>query len=294
MQQRVGVWAAALSSAFGGGAIASTRLLGGSVAPELLGALRFGIAGLVLLPAVLLLVRRRLTWRDLLAVAGLGLVGFGLFPVIYNNAIAMTSASRAAMALCTMPLQTMLLAAALGLERLSARRSLGVLLAMAGVAVALLGGLDDAPEGAWRGDLLMLGATALMALYNVQSRRVIARTGVLAFSGGGMLAGALALTLFVAVDGGFGVLDSLSLDTWAIVAYLALFGGVAAMLLWSFALKHAPVTVVAVSVTVSPVSATLIAAVLLGEPVGLALVAGLVVVVVGIRLTASAPRTPAV
>ena len=294
MQQRVGVWAAALSSALGGSAIASTRLLGGSVAPELLGALRFGIAGLVLLPAVLLLVRRRLTWRDLLAVAGLGLVGFGLFPVIYNSAIAMTSASRAAMALCTMPLQTMLLAAALGLERLSGKRSLGVLLAMAGVAVALLGGLDDAPAGAWRGDLLMLGATALMALFNVQSRRVIARTGVLAFSGGGMLAGSLALSLFVAVDEGFGVLDSLSLETWAIVLYLALFGGVAAMLLWSFALKHAPVTVVAVSVTVAPVSATLIAAVLLGEPIGLALVAGLAGVVVGIWLTASAPRTPAV
>lgn len=292
MQQGIGIWSAALSSALGGSAIAATRLLSGELAPELLAALRFGVGGLALLPLVLLLARRRYGGRDLLRVAALGCLGFGIFPIVYNASIGLTSASRAAMALCTMPLFTMLLAVLLRLEVLSPRRSLGVLVAMAGVALALLGGLGVAPEGAWRGDLLMLGGTVLMALFNVLSRTGIARVGVLSFTCGAMLAGALLNWILVLILGSAAVLAEAPLATWGIVAYLGLFGGVGAMLLWSVALKLAPVTVVAVSVTVSPLTATLVGAVLLEEPVTLPMLAGLVTVAVGIWLTAVRPRVP--
>ncbi len=292
MQQGIGIWSAALSSALGGSAIAATRLIGGSVPPEMLGALRFGLAGLLLAPAVALMLRHRLRGRDLLHTAALGLVGFGIFPLLYNSAIGLTTASRAAMALCTMPLMTMLLAAALGLEKLSLRRSVGVVLAMTGVAVALLGTLDRAPEGAWRGDLLMLGGTSLMASFNVLSRNVIPRVGVVAFTCGAMLAGGAGLALVVILGGKLPLLAELPWRTWGVVLYLGIFGGVGAMLLWSFGLKNAPVTVVAVSVTISPVTASILAALLLDEPLGLALLLGLVAVAVGIWMTAARPRVP--
>lgn len=292
MQQGLGIWSAALSSALGGSAIAATRLLSGAVTPELLGALRFGIAGLLLLPAVLLLVRHRPRGRDLIATSVLGCIAFGIFPVVYNSAINLTTASRAAMAICTMPLMTMLLAAALKLEVLTLRRSLGVLLAMAGVAIALLGGLDHAPPGAWRGDLLMLGGAFIMALFNVRSRSVIPRVGVLGFTCGAMLAGSAALVAGMAVSGGLSNLADITWQSWMVIGYLGLFGGVAAMLLWSFGLKHAPVTVVAVSVTISPVTASVMASLLLGETLGLALAFGLCAVAGGIWLAAARPRVP--
>ncbi len=288
MRQSIGIWSAALSSALGGSAIAATRLLGGGVAPELLGALRFGIAGLLLLPVMLLLVRRRLHGRDLLATVVLGGIAFGFFPVIYNSAISMTTASRAAMAICTMPLMTMLLAAALKLEVLTLRRSMGVVLAMAGVAIALLGGLDHAPPKAWRGDLLMLGGAFVMAFFNVRSRSVIPRVGVLGFTCGAMLAGSAALLVVSALSGALSNLPDITSQSWMLIVYLGLFGGVAAMLLWSFGLRHAPVTVVAVSVTISPLSASVLASLLLDEPLGLALGLGLCAVAVGIWL-ASVP-----
>src|SRR5262249_27714324 len=52
-------------------------------------------------------------------------------------------------------------------------QSVGVVIAMAGAAVALVSGLADAPTGAWRGDLIMIAATLVMALYNVWSRPFI-------------------------------------------------------------------------------------------------------------------------
>lgn len=293
MQQGIGIWSAALSSALGGSAIVATRLLGGSLPPELLGALRFGIGGLALLPIALLLVRRRFKGRELLRVCALGCLGFGIFPVIYNASISLTSASRAAMALCTMPLFTMLLAVLLRLEVLTLRRSLGVVAAMAGVAVALLGGLGVAPEGAWRGDLMMLGGTLLMALFNVLSRHSIGHMGVLGFTCAAMLAGAAFNWIVVAFSGSAAVLAAASLETWGIVAYLGLFGGVGAMLLWSAALNLAPVTVVSVSVTISPLTAALVGALLLDEPVTLAMLVGLLCVGLGIWLTAARPRLPA-
>jgi drug/metabolite transporter (DMT)-like permease len=292
MHQGIGIWSAALSSALGGSAIAATRLLGDSLPPEMLGALRFGIAGLVLLPLALLLVRRRFARRDMLAVIALGALGFGIFPVIYNLAIGLTSASRAAMAICTMPLFTMLLAAGLGREVLTLRRCLGVLIAMAGVALALLGSLGVAPAGAWQGDLAMLGGALLISVFNVQSRGVIARVGVLSFTCAAMLSGALLLWLVVTLHSGFEPLRAASVATWGIVVYLGLFGGVGAMLLWSVALKLAPVTVVAVSVTISPLTAALAGALLLEEAVTLPMLAGLLAVGTGIWLTAARSRLP--
>ena len=71
---------------------------------------------------------------------------FGLFPVLFNASLISTTAARGALALSTLPLLTMLVGAALGSEALTARKSLGVLLAMFGVAIALLSG---APAGAF-------------------------------------------------------------------------------------------------------------------------------------------------
>ena len=91
---------------------------------------------------------------------------------------------------------TMLVGATLGIERISARKTFGVLIAMGGVFLALMLGLSGAPAGAWRGELVMLGATFCMSLYNVWSRPFIARSDPLAFLTAGMGAAALCLLVW--------------------------------------------------------------------------------------------------
>ena len=69
-----------------------------------------------------------------------------------------TTAARGLLALSTLPLLTMVVGATLGSEPLTLRKTAGVLVAILGVSMALLTDVATAPEGAWRGDLLMVGA----------------------------------------------------------------------------------------------------------------------------------------
>src|SRR6195952_4437124 len=194
MGEWLGVTLAIISSCLGGTAAAVTRYLVGNADPLTLAILRWGIGFLCVLPIALLL---RVKWprrSDWPAIAALGLCFFGLFFILYNIAVSYTTAARASLALSTLPLQTMLVGAVLRIEPLTARKSLGVGVAFLGVIAALVSGLPAAPSGAWRGELIMIGAVLCMSFYNVWSRPFIQRSSALGFLTVGMGAGAAALT----------------------------------------------------------------------------------------------------
>ncbi|WP_149535877.1 DMT family transporter [Siccirubricoccus phaeus] len=299
MNETIGILAAMCSSGLGGTAIAATRYLAGAADPLTIGACRFGIGFLLLagLGAWQGGGRHGRPWparRDWPAVAGLGLLFFGLFPVLFNASLIYTTAARAALALSTLPLLTMAAAAMLGVEALTARKSLGVAVATGGVALALLAGLGTAPDGAWRGDALMAAAALCMALYNVWSRPFIRRSGALPFTALGMGVGAAALAGLAWARGDLAALAGFGLPQWLAMLHLGLFGSALTFWLWAFALVRTTPTRVAVSVTVNPVTAALLGAVLLGEPIRWNLVLGLAAVLAGIALASTGgPRAAA-
>ena len=119
----------------------------------------------------------RVRWpprSDWLAVAALGLCFFGLFFVLYNIAVSYTTAARASLALSTLPLQTMVVGALLGIEPLTERKSLASASHASAFSPRWHSGLPAAPPGAWRGELIMIGAVLCMSFYNVWSRPFIA------------------------------------------------------------------------------------------------------------------------
>src|SRR4051812_47399573 len=125
-----GVLAAILSTALGGTAIVATRFLAGAADPMTIGVLRFGGGAVLLLPLALLKGERWPGTRDWPAVIGLALLFFVLFPVLFNAALIYTTAARGALAISTTPLITMVVAALLRIEVLTARKSIGLVLAM--------------------------------------------------------------------------------------------------------------------------------------------------------------------
>jgi drug/metabolite transporter (DMT)-like permease len=293
VNERFGVAVAIASSAVGAAAAVATRYLIASADPFTLAALRFGGGVICLLPLALAL---RVRWPgrgDRLAVAGLGFMFFAVFFVFYNLALVYTTVARGTLALSTLPLMTMVVGAVLGIEALSGRKTVGVLIAMLGVAAALASGLADAPAGAWRGDLIMAGATLCMALYNVWSRPFIQRSSALGFLTAGMGVGAAALVLISALSGGLTRVSAFTPAEWLAALYLGAGGGALAFFLWVYALQYASPTRVANTMTVNPIVAGLLAAISLGEPITLPLIVGLVAVFAGLWIATTDSKAPA-
>src|SRR5437660_4860825 len=220
-----GVAIALLSSSFGAGAAVATRFLITGADPLTLATVRFGGGVLCLLPLIVVLRPKWPTRADWPAVAGLGFLFYAVFFVFYNLALSYTTVARGTLALSTLPLMTMLVGAVLRIEPLTWRKSTGVLVAMGGVVLALTASLKAAPAGAWRGDLIMAGATLCMALYSVWSRPFIQRSSALGFLTAGMGVGATALVVISAYSGDLARVSKFAPDQWLAALYLAAGGG---------------------------------------------------------------------
>jgi drug/metabolite transporter (DMT)-like permease len=77
---------------------------------------------------------------------------------------------------------------------------------------------------------------------------------------------------------------------WAAVISLGVLGGAAAFYLWVFALQRTTPTRVANTMTVNPIAASLLAFVLVGEPIGWNLLVGLAAIAGGIWIASTEPR----
>lgn len=293
MSEIWGVLAAVFSSALGGTSIGATRFLVDTIDPLAIGSFRFGIGFLLVLPVALVQGDRWPPRQDWPAVIGLGLLFFAVFPILFNASLIFTTAARGALALSTLPLLTMVVGAALGSEPLTARKTTGVLIAITGVSMALLTGLATAPDGAWRGDLLMVAAALCMALYSIWSKPFIARSGPIPFTTLAMAAGAVTLVVLARLNGSFAPVEAFGPPQWLGAFYLGAFGSALTFYLWSFALERTTPTRVAISVTVNPVAAALVGATLLGEPLSWNLAAGIVTVFIGIWVATTQSRPKA-
>jgi drug/metabolite transporter (DMT)-like permease len=182
----------------------------------------------------------------------------------------------------------MVVGAALGSEALTVRKTVGVIVAIFGVAIALLSGLASAPPGAWRGDLLMIAAALCMALYSIWSKPFIRRSGPIQFTAMSMGVGAACLIVLSWLRGSFMPVAAFGTPQWLAAIYLGAFGSALTFFLWSFALERTTPTRVAISVTVNPITASLMGAALLHEPLSWNLMTGIVMVFIGIWIATAA------
>jgi drug/metabolite transporter (DMT)-like permease len=186
-------------------------------------AIRFLLAGLVVLSIVHLLGQgQRVGRRDLLAMAGVGLVGVGMNNVAFTLGVSMTTASDTALIYAAVPVWGILLGLALGLERPTIWGVMGVGLAFLGVGVVVYGGLGGGGTSL-EGDLLVVVATICWGSYAVLSLPLLRTYSPLVVAAYTMFFGGLA-ALPLALSGLLGT-DWAEVDAgaWGAVAYSTLF-----------------------------------------------------------------------
>jgi drug/metabolite transporter (DMT)-like permease len=195
--------AAAATGSQVGATIVATRYVIDQTDPLTLTLLRYAIGGTVLIPFAL--AARRVPWRprDLLPIAALGVVQFGVVVALLNYALQTISAGRASLIFATFPLLTMVFAAALRHERLTVMKSAGVGLTVLGVGLTL-GEKAFLPGSAdWLGEAAVLLSAASGALCSVLYRPSLQRYDPLPVGALAMLASVGFLAVLAAPQGFF-------------------------------------------------------------------------------------------
>lgn len=288
-RERLALAAAALVGVQVGACIAGSRWLVHDLGPLSLTFLRYAIALASLLPFLGAAPRAwaRLSPREGLAVAALGITQFGLLIALLNLGLRHVDAGLGALLFATFPLLTLAFATWAGHERFDAALTGGVLLSVVGVGVAL--GVHPpsmAGSGFAIGVACVLASALCGAVCAVLYRPLLKRHAMLPVGALAMAAAVAVLAPAAWVEGLGPRAAALTTAQWMVVVAVGLSSGVAYWL-WLWALKHAAPTKVTTFLALSPVTAALIGTFALGEPLGLGLVLGVACIAAGLALTAS-------
>ena len=281
--------AAAAAAATGvqvGSAMVATRFVVDQTGPTSLALLRYALGFCCLLPVVWLSAGPvRFARRDVLPIALLGITQFGILIALLNYGLRFIPSARAALIFATFPLLTMVLAAALGHERLTLPKILGVLLTIAGVGVALG---EKALQGGggqeWVGELAVFASALSGAVCSVLYRPYLRKYPALPVSAFAMLASVGFLAILAAGEGFFVSPPHFTPGGWLAIVFIGLSSGVG-YYLWLWALGHAPATQVTVFLALSPITAAGLGALFLGEAISAVSAVGLACVALGLWLS---------
>lgn len=275
---------ACLSTALGGSAFVAMRFLVSETEPVTVAFLRNAIAAVILTAIALVIIRRWPPPRDLLVMGFMGAIFFGGLQFIFANALTYTTSSRGALAYMSSPFLTLLIAALFRIERPTRQKLAGIVLATAGVAVALGQGAG-APPNAWIGDGLILIGALITAVFGVWSNRWLRRHPPLVAVVAGVVPGSTFLYVVALATDAPAFTPDLSPTGWLAVAYLGIGAAAISYTLWLWALRHTTPTLVSVALPMNPLMALIWGAVLLDERITAAMLVGFVLVIAGIAVT---------
>ena len=266
----------------------------GLVGPLTFTAARYGVAAVTLF----LLLRWRqgtIRWPGRLGwqLVGLGMLGFGGYQVLWTVGLTQITAGNSALIIAASPVMVALLAGALGLDRLTRPKLAGAIVAFAGVAIVIGAGHDLRLGASLAGDALTLSAAALWALYTVSGTSVLRRIDPLGATAWAVLGGFIVLLPLGAWELVTSPPPAVVAPALAAILYSGMLAaGIANVLVFNAIRLIGPTRASAMQLLV-PAGAVALGAIALGESVGIAQVAGGVVIVIGLSLTRSARVVPA-
>jgi len=200
------------------------------VPPLAFNAVRISLAAIVLLAFAAFTVRTRPSRREVLLLLALGVLGNGIYQMVFVDSVVNTDVGPAALLLASSPAFIALLSRAAGLGEISPRCALGIALSLAGVAlIALTSRTAIDGTSSLGGNLLAVLAAVIWAVYVVLQAKYANKADDTTVASLTLAGGALVLLIFgfpsmLATDW-----TSLPTDVWLAILY----GGVISLALAS-------------------------------------------------------------
>ena len=254
----------------------------------------FGAA--VALTAIGLATRRleRIARADWLLLVASSLLGVVLNQWLFVKGLSLTTAVNATLLGTTIPVFTLLVSIALGNDRASFRRIIGILLAGAGV-VYLIGPERAAfSHGSVIGDLLIIINSLCYGTYIAISKRLLSRYNALTVITWIFIVGCVPTVPIAAFSLSQTPLGDVPGSVWLAVVYIVLFATVVCYYLNSWALARVPPSTVAVYIYLQPLITFALAPLVLGEKVGSRVIIASLLVFAGVAVVTSRARSKAI
>ena len=288
-----------------GGSFVATKLALADIFPITIVWLRF-LMGVIVL-GIAVMVRKQFALpdkREWTYFALLGFLGITLHQWLQSNALRTSAAGTTAWIVSTTPVFMALLGWILLKERLGWVKTLGILLAFAGVMVVISrGDLNSLSIGRFGapGDKLILVSAINWAIFSALSRRGLKTYAASLMMFYVMLIGWLFSTflffmgpIFASIPNGFvrsylsgpGLSDiaNLTFSGWMGVAFLGIFCSGLAYIAWYDALKVLTTAQTGVFLYIEPIVTVVVAFIILGESITPALLVGGAVILFGVWL----------
>lgn len=266
--------------------------------PFIMAAIRFGLAGIILLTWSILRERRsfvwptRREWRDS-AIVGALLLGGGMGFVAWGEQT--IPSGIAALIIATMPVWIAVLGGIFLGERLPRLAVAGILVGFAGVAILVgpsafggVGAMDPAGVAA-----ILLSPIAWASGSLFASHRASLPNRPLVATGAQMVTGGAVLAVMALVTGEWQAFDpaAISRDSFLAFVYLTIVGSLLAYTTYSWLLGVAPLPLVSTYAYVNPIVAVILGWLILQEPIDArTLIAGAIIVVAVVLIVTSRGR----
>ncbi len=278
-----------LTAFFWGGTFVAGRILKENVGPFSAAFLRFAVASILLLA----IVRKnegcfpRLERSQWLPVVLLGLTGVFAYNAFFFKGLHLISAGRASLVIATSPVLIALFSTWFYGEKLNPVRIIGILLSMTGAMVVISKGNLAAVvnHGPGSGELMIFGCVLSWVAYSLIGKTVMNTISSLVAVAYSAFAGTIFLLLPAWVEGMPGALSTYSLPEWASIIYLGLFGTVIGFVWYYEGIRQIGPLRAGLFINFVPVSAIILAFLILSEPVTASLLTGAGLVVTGVCLT---------
>lgn len=229
--------------------------------------------------------RLKIERKDWGAIAWLGFLGVLSNQFLYLYGMKFTTAANGALLYAFTPVLVLILSHFILKEKITPKKSLGIFLAFAGIAIVIFEKGVDFSSGYAYGNLMILIAVLAWALFTIMGKAMIVKYGALQTTTAMLIAGAilyLPAGIYSAVQFPFSNMTGLH---WGGVLYLSIGTSVLGYVLWYHALGRIETSKAAVFANGQPIIATILSYFFLNYSITGDFVLGGIMTVAGVIIT---------
>lgn len=250
--------------------------------------LRFFVASFFLL--LILSLRKgglpKLSFKQFIGIFCLAVTGVVLYNIAFFEGLRYIEASRASVIIAMNPIFIAGLSSLFFKESMNTKKVIGIVVSVVGAMMIVTKGNFSSifSHGLGTGEMFILVCVFSWVAYSLIGKHLLQNLSPMITTCYASIVGMFILFVLSCYEGGISNVITLSLSAWIGIAYLGIFGTVLGFVWYYDGIKKIGASKSGLFINIVPVSAVILGHFLLGEPLTNILIAGMILVIIGVLL----------